>query len=324
MNKEISIFKSTIILYLVVLIIPFGFYFVYESFNTIQQDTKTVSKIGYINTNIQKLYTNIPVNIKKIDQDMNHIAKWVHDTNNQKYYIGAKSLVEDFRNIQSCWESCKQAYSLKEQTKLKHLISQNSALLDNFAIIVEKMVYLKQDAIINIFYISLMIIIILMLLGIYLVRLYIEYQINKHAIYDKETNLYNHDYLMEHLKTTCARATRYKYPLSMLSISISGIDKKTLPENEYRQFMEMVGDMMISLTRTSDVACRYDTRHIAVILPFTELNNAQILKSRIEETFEKQNFSISQKPSFRFSIIEYKPKESPRDYIMRAEKALHN
>jgi len=325
MNKEFSVFKSTIFLYIVVLILPFGFYFVYDSFHTIQKDTKTISKITNISTSLNDIVLNQNKQssvIKSIDRNLYNIALWVEENNNASFYIGSSSLKQDFENIQSNWDRCKQKYLAHDERGLKQSVLKTNALLKNFSIIVEKMVYLKQDKIINVFYISLMIVMILMLLSIYLVRAYIEYQISKHSIYDKETHLYNHDYLMEHLKTTCARATRYKYPLSMLSISMKNIDKKTLPEAEYKKLMEMVGDMLLSLTRTSDVACRYNENHIAIILPFTEHENAEILKGRIEETFQKQDFGISTHPEFKLSIVQYEPKEAPKDYISRATKVL--
>jgi len=326
MNQEFSVFKSTIFLYIVVLILPFGFYFMYDSFHTIQDDTKSISQLTRITTDINSLTSDTnkdkTYTIKSIDNNIHHIAVWVGNNNKSDFYIGSQSLRQDFSQIQFNWDICKQKYLSHDISGLKDSIDIINTNLNNFSIIVEKMVYLKQAKIINVFYISLMIVIILMLLSIYFVRAYIEYQINKHSIYDKETNLYNHDYLMEHLKTTCARATRYKYPLSMLSISMCNINKEKLPEAEYKKLMEMLGDMLLSLTRTSDVACRYDINHLAIILPFTEQENAEILKSRIAETFEKQDFGISTNPEFKLSIVQYEAKEAPKEYITRATKIL--
>ncbi len=42
MQKEWSSFRITLLLYLVVFILPFSFYYVYTSFQTMQQDTKIV------------------------------------------------------------------------------------------------------------------------------------------------------------------------------------------------------------------------------------------------------------------------------------------
>jgi diguanylate cyclase (GGDEF)-like protein len=327
MQKELSVFKSTVLLYIMVILLPFGFYFIHSSFLIIKQDTKVLAKVNQINTDryrmLNPLYTKQPdLLIRTIDNNLHDISSWAKDSDNQAYYIGGNSLTDDFRSVQAYCNTCKKEMLQHNYDKLKNLI-YNDHRLDDFVTVIEKMVYIKQEKILNIFYIVLAAIIILMLLSIYLIRLYIEYQMNKHSIYDLETHLYNHNYLMEHLKTTCARAARYKYPLSLLSISITGIDKKNMDEKEYATFMETMGDMLLSLTRTSDVACRYDTNHIAIILPFTEDKNAEILKGRIEETFRRHNFDISQVPEFKFSIVQYETKESPKEYIERAEKVLH-
>jgi len=327
MQKEFSAFKTTILLYVAVLMLPFGFYFVNSSFKTIQEDTKIVHDTVWITSAIEKLALdpNSQENqssIHKIDTTLEKLSYWVTNNSDTNLYIGGHSLQRDFAQVKQCWDNCKHAYLAHEYEKLKDSILSNIDMLDRFSINIEKMVWVRQDKIINIFYITLMIIMILMLLSIYFVRLYIEYQMTKHSVYDLETNLYNHNYFNEHMKTTCARAARYKYPLSLLSISINGIDKKSLDEKEYAKFMETVGDILLTMTRTSDVACRYDEDHIAIILPFTEDKNAEILKGRIQETFEKHNFNISQTPTFVFSIVQYEPQETAKEYIERAEKVL--
>jgi diguanylate cyclase (GGDEF)-like protein len=329
MKKELSVFKSTILLYIIVLLLPFGFYFVSNSFDTIQQDTRIIAKINQISTGINQIPLDMtnsqtPSTIKKIDRDMDELTVWVNSNKNSQFYMGPKTLEDDFKELKVCWDSCKQLYLSNNQEKLIKTIIQNNRLIKNFSTVLEKMIYLKENKIINIFYISLMIVMILMLLSIYSIRTYIEYQLNKNSIYDKETNLYNHHYFEEHLKTTCARATRYKYPLSILSIAILGVDKTRVHDKEYKILMEVLGDILLSLTRTSDVACRYDDYHLAVILPFTEEKNAQILKSRIEERLKKQDFNISILATFKLSIVQYDSKETPKEYIARATEVLES
>jgi PleD family two-component response regulator len=58
-------------------------------------------------------------------------------------------------------------------------------------------------------------------------------------------------------------------------------------------------------------------------LPFTEKENAQILMSRIQETFEKQDFGISQDTTFVFSILQYTPSDTSKEFIRKAEELLN-
>ena len=72
MQKEWSSFRITLLLYLVVLILPLSFYFVYSSFKTIQSDTKMVQQTQWTAGAIENLALNpsdpnTPQMIKKIE-----------------------------------------------------------------------------------------------------------------------------------------------------------------------------------------------------------------------------------------------------------------
>jgi len=312
MQKEWKTYKLTLMMYLSIILVSISFILTINIFNQIQYDKEILKNAILIDEQIKqiKYYKNLTIKEKyQITSKINaHI-------NNFKSLTNKYDMKHIINQIESNWKVIENKFINNDNIPQNYFSNQN-------LFIIERTLDAKEKDLINYLYINFAILIILLIALIYSIRTYIYYQINKHSIYDKETNLYNHDYLMAHLKTTCARATRYKYPLSMLSISMKNIDKKTLPEAEYKKLMEMVGDMLLSLTRTSDVACRYNENHLAIILPFTEKENAEILKGRIEETFQKQDFGISTHPEFKLSIVEYEPKESPKDYITRATKVL--
>ena len=58
MPKEWSSFRITLLLYILVLILPLSFYFVYSSFKTIQNDTKIVHQTGWVGGAIEYLALN--------------------------------------------------------------------------------------------------------------------------------------------------------------------------------------------------------------------------------------------------------------------------
>ena len=140
----------------------------------------------------------------------------------------------------------------------------------------------------------------LILLVIYLVRAYIHQQMKKHAIHDHETKLFNKKYFCAELKTSCARAERNDSPLSILSISIDDFGKgsKVYSKHTKDNILKMLGELITSLTRTSDVACRYDENHFSILLPDTPEENALILEGRIREAFEKHDFHAT--PNLNF------------------------
>jgi len=310
-NNTASSFKITGLLYLIVILLGLGFFYIYSAFENVQTDTKAVYKSGWLR-GITEHISDKPSkkDISSIEHALSTIEIWSRKRNT----LNDTNLMQNLYQVKQCWKDFSNSSKNEKQLCKKQTIS-----LDNM---ITRIIYPEQQSLDNKLYFILILTLIAVLYLIYFIRLFIEHQINKHAIHDLETNLYNHNYFNEHMKTTCARAARYKYPLSLLSISISGIDKKSLDEKEYAKFMETVGDILLTMTRTSDVACRYDEDHIAIILPFTEDKNAEILKGRIQETFEKHNFNISQTPTFVFSIVQYEPQETAKEYIERAEKVL--
>ncbi len=311
MPKEWSAFRITLVLYLVILLLPLSFYVVSNAFATMQTDTKVLRTSSRLPGSI--LVADTIVSSADIDHMIKEISPWVQAHKHSEYYIGGTSLVQDFATVKDCWAK------VRAQTVAAQSCYED---VDHFANIVEKMVYLQQKKITNLFYISLSIAMILTLLTVYLVRIYIRQQIRKHAIHDHETGLYNQKYCLAELKSTCARSVRYDYPLSLLSISIANLFENAYEEKERQRILKSVGGLLTALTRESDVVCRYSKQHILILLPFTEKENSEQLIDRIQTTLNAHDFMVDPKPEFRFSITKYTRSESADECIRRAETLL--
>lgn len=330
MQKEWSSFRITLLLYILVLILPLSFYFVYSSFKTIQNDTKIVHHTGWAGGAIEYLALN-PKNqnfqktITDIDSNLQYISNWVIKNDKSNLYIGAESLSQDLTQVKTCWNEFKQILSRQNTVEIHELSLQCWEKANSFATIVEKMVYLKQNKMINIFYFSLSTAMILILLVIYMIRIYIHKQMKKHAIHDHETKLFNKNYFCAELKTSCARAVRNNSPLSMLSISIDdfGKESKRYDKKTKEHILNILGEMITSLTRTSDVACRYDENHFSILLPDTQEENALILEKRVREALKKHDFAVTPELHFKFATAHLNYKESPEVFITRTEQLLN-
>jgi len=324
MQKEWSAFKLTLGLYLIILILPFGIYMVYQSASTIQQDTKIVYKTQKIDTTLVKIALEKSYNISKVskslDNDFHLIHQWVIENKNSPYYIGATSLQKDFMYLNICWQKYKQYISTNQKEKLTEQILKSEPKFELFAINIAQMVSLKQNSIINKFYNSIIIIMILMLLSIYMIRAYIKYQMKKHAIYDFDTKFYNKQYFDEHLKTSCARAVRNDYALSTLSFSIDNFDKYTADEK--LKMLQRFGMAIKSIKRSSDTVCRYDDNHFVFVLPHTKVDNITILERRINDTIKLYDFENITKPTIKFLAIEYNHDISSEEHIKSVEKSI--
>jgi len=305
MQKEWSSFRITLLLYLIVLLLPFSFYFVYTSFKTMQQDTKIVRQSSWLSGAMgHTTDKNNPQTIKDIDNTLQNISIWAGKNSATKLYIGAHTLSEDLTKVTSCWT--------ENRTNLSAANTKCYMLTDNLALNIEKMVYLKQKKIINTFYISLAIAMILLLLIIYMVRLYIHQQMKKHAIHDHETKLFNKQYFLSECKSSCARAVRHEYPLSMLLITINGFEKETKI-----QTLKALGTLIFFLVRDGDLPCRYDENKFLILLPFTQKENALLFEKRIREALMKDDCIISEKIEFDFTITEFDKKESEVAFVQR-------
>ena len=326
MQKEWSSFRITLILYLVVLILPFSFYFVYKSFQTMQNDTRIVRQSSWTAGAMEHLALkqDDQQTIVRIDKALQEISPWVAQNNDSTLYIGTMTLSQDFSQINSCWTAYKESYLKHDNTAIKKYSFQCYELTDTLAVIIEKMVYLKQKEIINVFYLSLTLVMIFALLMIYLVRTYIHIQMKKHAIHDHETKLFNKKYFLAELKTSCARAVRNNSPLSILTISIDdfGKESKRYDKKTREHILNTLGELITSLTRTSDVACRYDENILSILLPDTPEENALILEGRVRDAFEKHDFGITPELNFKFATAHLNYKESSEAFITRTEMLL--
>jgi diguanylate cyclase (GGDEF)-like protein len=320
MQKEWSSFQITLILYFSVLILPFGFYFVYTSFKTIQTDTRIVRQSTWTAGAIQHLSAKqTKKQIQHIDKALLAISSWVTKNSDSKFYIGEQSLSKDYSEVNTCWSSYKMTLATHSHTAIQQHGLQCYETTEKLALIIEKIVYLKQKKLINIFYASLTIAMLLILLIIYMVRVYIHNQMKKHAIHDHESRLFNKKYFMSELKITCSRSVRHNYPLSMLCVSIDNFEKEnTIYTNRTKiNTLKILGILIHSLVRDGDIPCRYDENHLFILLPFTEKENALFLEERIRTALEKDNWMRTKNIICKFQTTEFDKNESEKAFITR-------
>lgn len=308
MQKEWSSFRITLLLYIAVLLLPFSFYFVYTSFETMQQDTKIVRKTSWLAGAIGK---NDAKTVQNIDKSLQDIALWTDNNNDTSLYIGANTLSEDFEKVRTCWTNNKKDLAV--------VSSKCYTLSKSMALNIEKMVYLRQDKIINMFYISLTFGMIFILLIIYLIRTYIRIQMQKNAIIDVETTLFNKKYFLSSLKSMYARAVRHQYPLSTLKVELEGFEEGGVhydSKNKADTLMAF-GTLLHSLVRDGDLPARYDENHFIILLPFTNEDNAHHFEKRIREALMQDDCMISENIKMNFTIKELDKEESSEAFLHR-------
>jgi diguanylate cyclase (GGDEF)-like protein len=326
MQLDWSAYRITLLLYIGVLILPFSFYYTYTSLQNLEANRTILYQLNKSGAEILAVtHTQDPQersrHIKEIDKTLFMIKPWFKENNRKEFYVGGRSLLEDYDQLLKYWNILKNdLYNNTTTTALQYWKHTRS-----LSFIIEKMVLLKEAKIYNLLYLTFAITIILLLLLIYSVRAYIYIQIKKHAIHDHETKLFNKKYFLSEIKTTLSRSIRYKYPLSILSITIVDFDKmdNIYDKNTKTQIFKIFGALIISLTRASDVACRYDKNSFFIILPFTEEKDALILEERIRKAFEKHDFFTTPKPKFKFATDHLNYEETAEAFVTRIENLLH-
>ena len=325
MKKVQDTIKITILFYSILLLLPLSFYLGHNSFDTINKDTKIVKKTAWISSMIEYIALNPESKethqiILKVDQTFQDVSAWVTQNENSDLYIGTQTLSKDFSDVNTCWKNYKVTINQSDHERIRQHALKCWELANNIATIIEKMSYLKQSKMINMFYFSLAVAMIFILLLIYIIRTYIHIQMEKHAIHDHESLLFNKKYFLAELKTTCSWSARHDYPLSMLCISIDQFEKenKTYTNRIKRNTLKILGILIHALVRDGDIPCRYDENHLFILLPFTEKENALFLEERIGAALEKDNWIRSKNIVCQFKTTEFDKSESEEAFILRA------
>ena len=114
-------------------------------------------------------------------------------------------------------------------------------------------------------------------------------QVQRQAMRDGLTGLYNHRHFQERLAEECARAQRYRLPLALLMIDVDDF-KRFNDEHGHQlgdEVLREVGRIMRASIRGGiDLPARYGGEEFAVVLPHTSATGAVCAGQRLKEQIE--------------------------------------
>jgi diguanylate cyclase (GGDEF)-like protein len=154
-------------------------------------------------------------------------------------------------------------------------------------------------------------------------------KLQKLAITDGLTKLYNSRSFYSQLELEVDRYNRYKHPLSLLLLDIDHFKEfnDTYGHLEGDKVLVKFSQIIKSCLRTNDSAYRYGGEEFTVILPETGGEEAKTVAQRIRTALESENFSPDpgQEVTITISIgvTQYHPKEELSSFIQRADKAMY-
>ncbi len=160
-------------------------------------------------------------------------------------------------------------------------------------------------------------------------RMQILVKLEKLAITDGLTKLYNLRHFYNQLEVEVDRSNRYGHSLGLLLLDI----------DRFKDYNDMHGHLegdkvliklsqtMRSCLRTMDSAYRYGGEEFTIILPETGGEEAKTVAHRIRKAVEAEKFfSEPNKPyqvTISIGVTEYCKEEKFTDFIKRADKAMY-
>lgn len=160
-------------------------------------------------------------------------------------------------------------------------------------------------------------------------------EILKHATLDALTGFYNRHQLEERIKQEVSNAKRQHAPLCGIMTDIDYF------KNVNDTYGHTVGDLVLKTIakvirgqlREYDIAGRYGGEEFSILLPFTKINEAQMVAERLRQTVENKVIDISKlvpdsdikdiKITLSLGIYEIKENDNEDDLIKKADKALY-
>jgi len=326
MKRDWSVFRITMLLYAIVILLPINYYFAMSSFNSMQNDGVTMNRLVYINGTIQRilllddgdvkeqLIANVETAFKVIDQ------KFLQASNNSEYVTLFRAN-EGYESMIKTWIDLKM--SLNEKDIMDGLGAKCWREVNSFSKMTEDMLEYKSETLLDRLYLSLLFTMLSVIALVFLVRWYIRIQIQKHTIHDHVTGLYNKKYYNEVLQKSKLLATRQETSLSLLTLSFEDYDKlvSQIDKKEMTQFLQEFSTQFREFFRQSDTVCRVDDNVFVVITPEANLDNVQKLAIRLENRMHQHPFSLKSDIEIRIGVATY-DKEGGVQLLEEAQKVM--
>lgn len=117
--------------------------------------------------------------------------------------------------------------------------------------------------------------------------------LEKLAVTDGLTELYNHRYFRERFEEEILRAQRYKIPLSCALFDIDDFKKcNDVYGHLFGDFvLKEIAKRMLQCVRRTDIVARYGGEEFVIIMPQTNLQGALAQAERVRKSVEEKNFS---------------------------------
>jgi diguanylate cyclase (GGDEF)-like protein len=142
---------------------------------------------------------------------------------------------------------------------------------------------------------------------------------------DALTGLHNRRYFHETLAREVARAQRYQRHLSLIVFDLD--DFKAINDRVGHLTGDAVlaeaAERLLSVVRTADIACRVGGDEFGVVLPESNVEEAELLAGRIARAINARPITPAGTVNLSAGVAELRPADRPTDLFERADEALY-
>ncbi|MBX7149939.1 diguanylate cyclase [bacterium] len=127
-------------------------------------------------------------------------------------------------------------------------------------------------------------------------------------LHDPSTGLFNKHYLFMRLNEELERSRRYKFPVCVALITAEQWDMLTerYGSESTENVLKELGKLIQKNIRLSDIVCRYDEKHLGLLLPHTTVAESKVFWKRLSRVLAAQPLSVGNKNymlSFKFGVL---------------------
>jgi diguanylate cyclase (GGDEF)-like protein len=154
-------------------------------------------------------------------------------------------------------------------------------------------------------------------------------KLQKLAITDGLTKLYNSRYFYNRIELEVARSIRYNRPLSLLLLDIDFFKdyNDAYGHLEGDKVLVRLGKIIKTCLRKMDSAYRYGGEEFTILLPETKAADADTVAQRIRASIEKETFHPESGKTANITVsigvTEYFPQEDITAFVQRSDKAMY-
>ena len=141
---------------------------------------------------------------------------------------------------------------------------------------------------------------------------------------DSLSNIYNHRYFIKYINNEIKRISRYKSPLSIIMLDIDNFMdyNEVYGRDEGDNLIKNLGRLLKNTSREVDVACRYAGDEFVLILPATDVTQANFVALKILKMMKK--LKAKRQISVSIGVAGYSEGIKSSDLILKSYQALYN